>query len=306
MSAPVPKPTISEVKYTTVKEFILKSDKNGEFNMKIGETNENELFINIESKETISNESFLGKFLLNQIQELNKYFLTCENINDVLEEIIPKIDSNIILIENNDMIILNIPIPSKKYPNCEFKIKKQKKTQTEILDDTNKIIAHLINENKELKDSIKNLNEKIFELEKENKENNIKKNQINSIIDIIYPIGSYYYTSENKNPEELFGGKWEKITDRFLLGAGNKYSINSKGGEEYHTLSIDEIPNHNHRICYDGGRYAWGGDYTNEGPASGGGWRSQLSDFITGYCGGGKSHNNMPPYLTAYCWHRIG
>ena len=115
MSAPVPKPTITEVKYTNIKEFILKSDKNVEFNMKIGETNENELFINIEPKEIISNEIFLGKFLLNQIQELNKYFLTCENINDVLEEIIPKIDSNIKLIENNDIIILNIPIPSKKY-----------------------------------------------------------------------------------------------------------------------------------------------------------------------------------------------
>ena len=127
LSAPVPKPTISESKYTIKKELIVKSNKNVEFNMKIGETNENELFINVESKDLIPNDIFIGRYFLKEIQILNKYFLTCENINDVLEEIIPKIDSNIKLIENNDIIILNIPIPSKKYPNCEFKIEKQKK-----------------------------------------------------------------------------------------------------------------------------------------------------------------------------------
>jgi hypothetical protein len=305
LSAPVPKPTISESKYTIKKEFILKSNKNVEFNMKIGETNENELFINVESKDLIPNDIFIGRYFLKEIQILNKYFLTCENINDVLEEIIPIIESNIKLIEKDDMLILNIPIPSKKYPNCEFKIKQQKKTQIDLLEDSYKLISILTNENKELKNSIKTLNEKIFQIEKETKENNIK-NKINSIIDIIYPIGTYYYTSENINPEESFGGKWEKITDRFLLGAGNKYSINSEGGEESHQLTIDEMPNHNHKIAHYGGRFAWGGEDTTDGPASGRGYRSQLSDHITGYIGGGKSHNNMPPYLGAYCWHRIG
>ena len=31
-----------------------------------------------------------------------------------------------------------------------------------------------------------------------------------------------------------------------------------------------------------------------------------LESTKTGYCGGSKSHNNMPPFLTANCWKRTG
>lgn len=35
----------------------------------------------------------------------------------------------------------------------------------------------------------------------------------------IFPIGSIYLTVSELNPETYFGGKWEKIAGRFLLGA---------------------------------------------------------------------------------------
>lgn len=62
----------------------------------------------------------------------------------------------------------------------------------------------------------------------------------------IYPIGSIYTSVVNINPASLFGGVWESIGDRFLLGAGNSYSGGQTGGESSHTLTTAEMPSHNH------------------------------------------------------------
>jgi hypothetical protein len=29
------------------------------------------------------------------------------------------------------------------------------------------------------------------------------------------------------------------------------------------------------------------------------------TNYYTDYEGGGQPHNNMPPYITKYCWERI-
>lgn len=68
--------------------------------------------------------------------------------------------------------------------------------------------------------------------------NSILVNNQNSNLnfDSIYPIGSIYMSVNDINPNVLFEGTtWEKITDRFLMGAGNKYSLGSTGGVENHT-----------------------------------------------------------------------
>ncbi len=39
----------------------------------------------------------------------------------------------------------------------------------------------------------------------------------------IYPIGSIYLSVSSTDPSLLFGGVWEQIKDRFLLGAGDTY-----------------------------------------------------------------------------------
>ena len=50
----------------------------------------------------------------------------------------------------------------------------------------------------------------------------------------------------NISPANFIGGTWESIQDRFLLGAGDSYSIGTTDGETQHTLTTAEMPNHIH------------------------------------------------------------
>lgn len=143
-------------------------------------------------------------------------------------------------------------------------------------------------------------------------ENGIKKNNndINNMVNVIYPIGSIYMSINSTNPETLFGGTWEQIKDTFLLSAGDTYEAGSTGGEDEHTLTIDEMPKHSHKM--DDVNY---GGYANRlGIRSDGGGGTGLvpsfshtnsySTYVPTPTGGGLPHNNMPPYLTVYMWKR--
>lgn len=71
-------------------------------------------------------------------------------------------------------------------------------------------------------------------------------NNLQNILDKIYPVGSIYMSTSSASPALLFGGQWEQIKDRFLLAAGNNHELASTGGEEAHTLTTSEMPSHTH------------------------------------------------------------
>lgn len=126
----------------------------------------------------------------------------------------------------------------------------------------------------------------------------------------IYPVGSIYMSVNNTNPSTLFGGTWEQLKDRFLLGAGDTYTAGNTGGEATHTLTINEMPSHNHSIYSGWGTgESIGTDGFEFGSAIGVNNRNYYEQgggamkFI-GSTGGGQAHNNMPPYLTVYMWKR--
>ena len=127
-----------------------------------------------------------------------------------------------------------------------------------------------------------------------------------SIIDLIYPVGSYYWNSNSTSPATLFGvGTWTQITNQFIFAAGGDYASGDTGGEATHTLTIQEMPSHDHRCIMDESFFAYGGPFeSNDGPASGHGYAYPFYYSFTGTKGGGKAHNNMPPYIVAYCWRR--
>ena len=130
---------------------------------------------------------------------------------------------------------------------------------------------------------------------------------IPGLIDLIYPIGSIYMSVNSVKPSALFGGTWEQIQDRFLLASGSSYSAGSTGGEASHTLTIDEMPKHNHQSL------KWmSGDGSSFGVNDSGNGTFRMSytmassddSIYTGYKGENVPHNNMPPYLAVYVWKR--
>lgn len=68
----------------------------------------------------------------------------------------------------------------------------------------------------------------------------------NSIVDLIYPVGSVYISVSSASPATLFGGIWQQLPERFLIGAGSTYGAGTSGGENAHTLTTKEMPLHTH------------------------------------------------------------
>lgn len=114
----------------------------------------------------------------------------------------------------------------------------------------------------------------------------------------VYPVGAIYLSTVNTNPGTLFGGVWEQIKDTFLLTAGDTYTAGATGGEAEHTLTIQEMPSHNHTTP---NRYGYS-DWSSNVPYGG---ANVTSSVATSYTGGGQAHNNMPPYLVVYAWQRV-
>ena len=137
-----------------------------------------------------------------------------------------------------------------------------------------------------------------------------------------YPVGAIYISTSSTSPAYLFGGTWEQLTDRFLLGAGNAYGAGSAGGESMHTLTREELPNYKigdlavmvpavHGNWSNGGIVACGlGDASRTKPGIADKSNNiiysgiQYGWEIDSY-GGGSAHNNMPPYLAVYMWKRV-
>ena len=115
-----------------------------------------------------------------------------------------------------------------------------------------------------------------------------------------YPVGAIYISTVSTSPASLFGGTWEQLKDRFLLGAGDTYSAGSTGGEAAHTLTVGEMPSHSHEVrCV---RYNSG---TGPNVTGNGSLKYVHETFSTYSSGGNQPHNNMPPYLAVYMWKRV-
>lgn len=116
-----------------------------------------------------------------------------------------------------------------------------------------------------------------------------------------YPVGAIYLSVTNVNPATLFGGTWEAIGGRFLLGANSAYAAGSTGGEATHKLTESEMPKHNHKLdnynTTAGNTTAF---MTVQAQAKVG----YAGNVQTLYTGGDGSHNNMPPYLAVNMWVR--
>lgn len=125
----------------------------------------------------------------------------------------------------------------------------------------------------------------------------------------IYPVGSIYLSVNSTSPASLFGGTWEQLKDRFLLGAGGSYSVGSTGGEKTVKLTCDQLPSFwvQGAIKDDTANQSYpadaisGTEWTTHFRQSG--WVAPSGE--NGKYGNDEAHNNMPPYLAVYMWKRV-
>ena len=140
-------------------------------------------------------------------------------------------------------------------------------------------------------------------------------------LNAIHPVGSFFISAEDVSPASLFGGEWEQVKGRFLIGTGaNEKNTNETygslqantvnrplgemGGEDKHALNISELAQHTHYMVYGVG------DEPFER------WTSLAAGVLDAnetrgraapnYTGGNAPHNNMPPYLAVNMWKRVG
>ena len=70
---------------------------------------------------------------------------------------------------------------------------------------------------------------------------------VSDLLNKVYPVGSIYMSVVNVSPASFLGGTWQAIEQgRMLMAAGSSWQAGTTGGNAYHTLTIAELPAHNH------------------------------------------------------------
>lgn len=154
------------------------------------------------------------------------------------------------------------------------------------------------------------------------------------VLKAVYPVGAYFISHVPTAPSTLFGfGTWSQVAKGKMLigvdetGDADWNAAGDTGGEKDHTLTIGEMPAHDHNsgelvtnttgsghqhninrrnAAGTTGGVAMGSGLVNTDDNTGTTGSSHTHGIAgsTADTGGGNAHNNMPPFLAAYIWRR--
>lgn len=139
---------------------------------------------------------------------------------------------------------------------------------------------------------------------------------IKIIGNVIYPVGSVFFCTDEIQPVEVFGGTWEQIKDRFIVAAGNSYTEGSTGGSATSLFSAT----HKHLSPTGVSSKLLG--VVNINGTQGGGKGNPFESVTSTYSGSSLSSNislaytanatvsgsvnTIPPYIAVCVWKRTG
>lgn len=105
------------------------------------------------------------------------------------------------------------------------------------------------------------------------------------------------------NGQSVNGQTTPDLRGRFIVGAGGSYAVKATGGAEYVTLTVNQMPSHNHAVYGRSSGYTGRHNDDHEvitfANKPWGGWSEYINN--TESAGGGQAHENRPPYY-ALCF----
>lgn len=115
-----------------------------------------------------------------------------------------------------------------------------------------------------------------------------------------FPINSVYLNWGTTNPNVYWPGTtWTRISEgRYLVASGTNYTVGNSYGANSVTLTVAQMPSHNHTVTYGNSLGASGivcAASSTLGTGSGA--------FINN-TGGGQSHENRPLSYAVSMWRR--
>ena len=125
------------------------------------------------------------------------------------------------------------------------------------------------------------------------------------VFNLIFPIGKVEVFFDNEDHSNYMGFTWERTAvGKVLVGYDPSdtdfNAIGKTGGEKEHTLTIDEMPSHNHNAYLSGGSLASAPGRLLFETASGQEFYNSIKST-----GGGQPHNNLQPYEVMAFWKRV-
>lgn len=138
------------------------------------------------------------------------------------------------------------------------------------------------------------------------------KGSVKRLVDLVYPVGSLYMSTNSTNPSTLFGGTWQPYAQgRCLIGAGQgndgttsmSFTASQIGGEYKHKLTKEELSSHQHPT----NNFVI--NKTDGNPINVGSGSERLSYWTNGNAKtdlstGDQAHNNLQPYIVTNIWRR--
>lgn len=128
---------------------------------------------------------------------------------------------------------------------------------------------------------------------------------VTAALQAMMPVGFVVTLGVSTNPATLYGfGTWTRIQGRVIVGVSTTdtdFDLNDTGGAKTHTLTVAEMPYHDHGTNGLVGLYN-GSGYSHV--AGNGSWNFGGMTPAFYAQGGGAAHNNMQPYIAKNVWER--
>lgn len=135
-----------------------------------------------------------------------------------------------------------------------------------------------------------------------------------AVVERDHPVGSLYINENPTSPAELYGGTWERIEGKFIMGASDAYPAGSTGGSATHTQAENEVGSHEHSIVAPNyGQVLYGGSGTSGGIAgrahvtynTGNNAADSIAFKARRFYTDPTPMDILNPYYSMYIWRRV-